>query len=92
MNSISSRNSRVNSIKQSKQKLHQSRDQDEYQPETSGRQTLAKKKLPSPEPIDDIDEQDHAPDLELQDTLNRNSSARMSQKPEKREGQEIVIR
>ena len=65
MNSISSRNSRMNSNKQSKQKLYHSRDQEEYQRETSGRKTLAKQAVQSPKPIDDIDKEDRAADLEL---------------------------
>ena len=92
MNSISSRNSRINSIKQSKQKLSLSRDQEEHQPETPARKPSAKRKLPSPKPIDDTDEQDRTEDLETSEALNRNSSSKKSQKPEKREGQEIVIR
>ena len=65
MNSISSRNSRMNSNKQSKQKLHHSRDQEEDQRETSGRKTLAKQTVQSPQPIDDVEEQDRGADLEL---------------------------
>jgi len=53
---------------------------------------LARQKAQSPRQIYQVDEQDHVTELELQEALKGSSPADKPQKPEKREGQEIVIR